>query len=51
MTALIEELKSSRPIPPSIQWSILDEDDKFGAYLAGLMRDLPNFKKLYYKAK
>lgn len=52
MSALLEELKDSRPIPPiPITIDKEDDDEKFGSYLAALMRDIPKCRKKILQGK
>lgn len=55
MSALLDELKNSRPIPPLPitinQPNDDDDDDRFSCYLASLMRNIPKRHKIILQGK
>lgn len=50
MSMLINEIKNSKPIPPTAP-EPLDDDERFGSYLVGLMKNLPNRQKIIIQGK
>lgn len=52
MTALLDVLKSIKPVPPTLpEHEQPDEDYSFCNYLAGIMKDIPRSQKLQLQAK